>query len=549
MILTAWFALPDLFSNVRLMLERRPVAARSIIRPTLVAAWLAVLAAAPPLLLAGSFNSAIETIQKRDLRHYCEFLASDALEGRETGSHGGEAAGAYIVNLLRKEKRVSPAGADGDYFQPFLPNSRNILVRLPGSDQALAREYIVIGAHYDHVGYGNSRNSRGPIGFIHNGADDNASGTSALLELIDAFCSLDVAPKRSLLFAFWDGEEKGLLGSQYWISAPTVPLDRIRLVFNIDMIGRLRENRAEVFGTRSAPGLRRFLTAQNIESPFAMTFTWETHRDSDHYSFFAQQIPYLMIFTGKHAEYHTPYDDVDKLNVEGMERITRLLFRAVYTAAQQPALPPFRPAAFREAGPAQAQAEAPLPEPPPRLGVTWDEARAKQRTIEVTEVDSDSAAAASGIQVGDRILQFDGSRIASAEDLREAVLSAADPTTALVSHAGQPAPRLLTIHLHGSPDPTGISCQVDDAEPGIAIVKRVAPGSPAARAGVRVNDRIEKVARTTFGTLPEFRALLVEQHAPFEVQIERDGELHVLQISPWVPKREADRKLLPSSPR
>ena len=192
----------------------------------------------------------------------------------------------------------------------------------------------MIGAHYDHVGRGNSRNSRGPIGQIHNGADDNASGTSALLELVDAFCSLDVAPKRSLLFVFWDGEEQGLRGSQYWISAPTVPLEQIRLVINIDMIGRLRDNRADVFGTRSAAGLRRFLSSQNIETPIAMSFPWETRRDSDHYSFFAQQIPYLMIFTGKHPDYHTPYDDVDKLNLDGMERITRLLFRIVYTAAQ-----------------------------------------------------------------------------------------------------------------------------------------------------------------------------------------------------------------------
>jgi C-terminal processing protease CtpA/Prc len=530
------------------MFERRSAVATSRIRRSLVAFWLAFLGTAVPLLQAGSFNSAVETIQKRDLLHHCQFLASNALEGRETGTHGGEAAGAYIVDILRRDKRVAPAGAEGDYYQPFLPNSRNVLVRLAGSDKALAREFIVIGAHYDHVGYGNSRNSRGPIGFIHRGADDNASGTAALLELVDAFCSLDVAPKRSLLFVFWDGEEKGLLGSQYWISSPTVPLDRIRLVFNIDMIGRLRQNRAEVFGTRSAAGLRRFISSQNIESPFAMEFTWQTHRDSDHYSFFAERVPYLMIFTGKHAEYHTPYDDVDKLNLDGMQRITRLLFRAVYAAAQEPALPAFRPASFREGGQDQAEAEAPLPEPPARLGVTWDEARAKQKTILVTEVDAASAASAAGFQIGDRIVEFDGSRIGSADDLREAVLSAADPATALVTRVGQAAPRLLTVHLHGSPDPTGISCRVDDAEPGTAIVGRVASGSPAARAGIRVNDRIEKVARTTFGTLEEFRTLLAEQHAPFEIQIEREGELHILQVSPHASKRQGDRKFLPSSP-
>ncbi len=179
-----------------------------------------LVAVSTSVLPAGSFTSAVETIHKRELRQHCEVLASDTLEGRETGTHGGEAAGTYIAGVLRKEKHALPAAPDGDYFQPFPPNSRNILVRIPGGDAALGREYVVVGAHYDHVGYGNSRNSRGPIGFIHNGADDNASGTAALLELVDAFCSLDVPPKRSLLFVFWDGEEEGLLGSHYWISAP-----------------------------------------------------------------------------------------------------------------------------------------------------------------------------------------------------------------------------------------------------------------------------------------------------------------------------------------
>ena len=107
-----------------------------------------------------------------------------------------------------------------------------------------------------------------------------------------------------------------------------------------------------------------------------MSFTWETRRDSDHYSFFAQQIPYLMIFTGKHPDYHTPYDDVDKLNLDGMERITRLLFRIVYTAAQSAeSSRRFAPAAFQEGAQAQLDAENAPPESPIRLGVTWDEAR------------------------------------------------------------------------------------------------------------------------------------------------------------------------------
>lgn len=504
-------------------------------------------AAATSYLPAGSFKSAVETVHKRELLRHCEVLASDTLEGRETGTDGGYAAGAYIVSVLRKETRALPAAPDGDYFQPFPPRSRNILVRIPGSDPVLRREYVVVGAHYDHVGYGNPRNSRGPIGYIHNGADDNASGTAALLELVDAFCSLDAPPRRSLLFIFWDGEEKGLLGSQYWTSAPTVPLDRIRLVFNIDMIGRLRENRAEVFGSRSAPGLRRLLSSQNFDSPVALNFTWETHRDSDHYTFFAKQIPYLMIFTGKHPDYHTPYDDVEKLNVDGMERITRLLFRAVYFAAQQPSLPPFRAAAFQEGPQAQAEAETPLPDPPARLGVTWDETRAKQNVIQLNEIDPGSAAESAGLQVGDRILEFDGAPIATPDQMREAVLAAGDPANAVIDRRGIQSPGVVTVHLHGAANPIGLSCRADDAEPGGVVVKRVAPGSPASRAGLRVNDRIQKVARRTFTTTQEFQSIVAAQRGPFELQAERDGEPRVLHIVPY--ERPAGRKVRPASPQ
>jgi hypothetical protein len=505
-----------------------------------------LLVASASSLFAGSFTSAVDTIRKQELRRHCNVLASDAFRGRETGSEGGKAAGAYIVDELRKKRCVQPAAGDGDYFQPFLPDSRNIIVRLPGSDPDLSREYVIVGAHYDHVGLGNSRNSRGPIGQIHNGADDNASGTAALLELIDAFCTLDLAPKRSLLFVFWDGEEQGLRGSQYWVNASTVPLDQVRLVFNIDMIGRLRDNRAEVFGTRSGIGLRRFLASQNTETPIAMNFTWETRRDSDHYSFFSQQIPYLMIFTGKHPDYHTPFDDVDKLNLDGMERITRLLFRSVYAAAQAPNLPSFRSAAVQEGPQAQIDAENAGPDSPIRLGVAWDETRAKQKRIEVTEVDSGSAAESAGFQLGDHVVEFDGARINSSEEMRNAVATAGEPATAVIERQGQRSPRVLTVHLHGDRNPVGVFCRFDETEPGSAIVSRVIPGSPAARAGLRANDRIESVARKGFSTSQELAALLSSQHAAFEIEVERDGELQTLRLAPREPRA---RKVPPTSPR
>jgi len=500
--------------------------------PVLIVALLCSLLAAAPALFGGSFSSAVETIHVRELRKHCEVLASDTLEGRETGTRGGQAAGAYIVDALRKQK-VRPAGPDGDYYQPFPPSSRNILVVMPGSDRELKQEYIVVGAHYDHVGYGSARNSRGPVGYIHNGADDNASGAAGLLELVDAFSSLDTPPKRSILFAFWDAEEAGLLGSQYWIHAPTIPLDRIRLVFNIDMIGRLRQNRAEAYGSRTAPGLRELLSAQNVESPVLLNFPWETRRDSDHYNFYAQQIPYLMVFTGKHPEYHTPYDDVDKLNVDGMERITRLLFRAVYSAAQRPALAAFRSASFQEGSQNQQYAETPLALPPSRFGVTWDVDWAKRNVVQLVEVDAGSAAQVAGLQPGDRILELGGVPITTPERLREAVFSAPEQTSVRIERPSEKSPLELALRLPPAGDPFGVSVRIDDAEPGCVIVNRVVPGSPAYRAGLKLGDRLEKIGASRFASAEEFQSLLARarRSGAFEIETEHDGQPRTVRIS------------------
>ena len=167
-----------------------------------------------------------------------------------------------------------------------------------GSDPALKDQVIVVSAHYDHVGYGTRRNSFGPIGLIHNGADDNASGVSLLMEVIDAFSRLGQAPKRSMLFAFWDGEEKGLLGSIHWVGQPTVPLDHVVLNINADMVGRSRGGKLEVSGSRTMPGLRRLFSTQNETTGLAIDFPWDIKTNSDHYTFYKKQIPALLIHTG-----------------------------------------------------------------------------------------------------------------------------------------------------------------------------------------------------------------------------------------------------------
>jgi hypothetical protein len=511
---------------------KNELAGRRVLWPHVAAVLLlgGLLSAWCRALSAGTYTSAVATITRQELRRHCDFLASDALEGRETGTRGGQAAGAYIVAQLRKLK-IRPAGLDGDYFQPFPPNSRNILCQMPGSDASLAKEYLIVCAHYDHVGYGSARNSRGPIGYIHNGADDNASGTAALLELVQAFASLDAAPRRSLLFIFWDAEEQGLLGSEYWCQYPTVPLDGLKLVINMDMVGRLRDNRAEVLGARTAVGLRGLIAVNNAEPPIHMTFTWDNRRDSDHYPFFARQIPYLMVFTGKHAEYHTPYDDVDKLNIDGMERVTRVMFRAAYAAAEAPRLPSFRQTALQESNAVRDSTEIPSESPPPRLGVTWNEQLARRQTIEITQVDPGSAAEAGGIREGDRLLKVNGEVVHDPADVREAVCAAPSETMVVVVHRGENSPQTLRLHLPGQAHPIGVFCRTDDAEPRCVIVSRVLAGSSADRAGLRINDRIRKVGERPVASAEEFSALLSDRAAPQSLEIDREGEIRIVRVA------------------
>jgi C-terminal processing protease CtpA/Prc len=273
------------------------------------------------------------------------------------------------------------------------------------------------------------------------------------------------------------------------------------------------------------------IAANNADPPVSLSFSWDSRRDSDHYPFFSRQIPYLMVFTGKHPEYHTPYDNVDKLNTEGIERVARLLFRTVYAAAQTPRLPAFRQAAFQENNALRDAVEVASELPQPRLGVTWDEQLARRQVIEIAQVDPASPAEAAGIRGGDRILKFDGAAVQSAAEIREAVCGAPEETTAVIVHHGESSPRTLHVHLSGSPHPVGIFCRSDDAEPGSVIVSRVLPGSSAEQAGLRLNDRIRKVGNRAVTSPEQLSPRLLGSVGSQSLEIERDGEIRTLVLT------------------
>ncbi len=241
------------------------------------------------------------------------------------------------------------------YFETKLTQregrSRNVLASLPGSDPELGKQLVIIGAHLDHVS--------GKDGTIYNGADDDASGIAGLLEIAEAFSVSPERPKRSILFAAWNAEERGLLGSYYYTVHPSFPLDQTKLMLQMDMIGRneeipdsdnhrfrgLEEQSAEensnslnVLGYSRSKDVHRLVEDSNRWIGLSLKFRYDNHsldllRRSDHWPFLNRGIPAAFFHTGLHPDYHRSTDTADKINYEKMEKIVRLVFMSAWTAA------------------------------------------------------------------------------------------------------------------------------------------------------------------------------------------------------------------------
>jgi hypothetical protein len=402
-----------------------------------------------------STHDAIQSVSAAELYNHVATLADDSFEGRLVGSRGGRAAARYIVRELQKYP-VKPGGDDGDYFQSCARGGRNILVTLPGTDLQLSGEFIVVGAHYDHVGDGSQGHALGAIGQIYNGADDNASGVAELLEIIEVLANSRADCRRSILFAFWDGEEMGMLGSKEWTAHPTVPLSAVKLDVNLDMVGRLREGRLEAVGTRTGYNMRD-LASGPLEDPLWLDYTWELKPNSDHWPFLDYQIPVLLFHTGLHADYHKPTDDADKINRDGMREVGRYLVALIVKAADADQLPTYRPAGRSETVDQQKRVEWPADAvaefshaAPPRLGIAWRTDDAEPASVYLTYVAPNSPAATAGLGPGDRIDVVDGHRFANDDEFHAAVnrLLDAGPGDFTFEVESRGHVRSVTIHWH-----------------------------------------------------------------------------------------------------
>jgi len=393
-----------------------------VLSPTIRLLSLAVLAAAVLApSAAASDPAAVRTITQGDLEGHIRFLASEELEGRGIGQPGGRVTQRYLASYYTR-LGLRPAGEDGTFFQEFESrgrNGRNVLALRPGSDPKLRDEVVVVLGHADHLGRG--RDGEGPV---YNGADDNASGTAAILEIAEAFTAAPT--RRTLLFFNTDGEESGLLGSRHWIENPTVPLDRIVAAVCMDMIGRSEDDYLFIAGTGTSPSFPELIEGLNERFEFALEIAEGGRVPTDSAAFYGADVSVLFFFTNLHDDYHRPTDDIEKLNFDAMTRITRMIFLATHAIADGPTPPAFTSADSmalpEDFGERMRSRMANLRANNPYLGVgpvPDDEGEG----FLVGEVVEGAPASKAGIRAGDRILEIGGTPVEGLAGLRRALSS------------------------------------------------------------------------------------------------------------------------------
>lgn len=228
----------------------------------------------------------------------------------------------------------------------------NVIACLPGNEKELRDEYIVIGGHYDHLGMGGqgSGSRATEVIAVHNGADDNASGVASIIEIAERMVYYNEEFKRSIIFVAFGAEEPGLIGSKYFVDNPPVNISSIKTMVNIDMVGRLREdNSLQIGGTGSAAETEDLLKKNNEEYHFKLAFSSAGYGPSDHASFYGKDIPVMFFSTGAHLDYHTPDDDIDRINIDGLVSVGNYISDICMIIAKKDSA-----LSFREAGPRTA---------------------------------------------------------------------------------------------------------------------------------------------------------------------------------------------------
>ncbi|GAB3171070.1 M20/M25/M40 family metallo-hydrolase [Telluribacter humicola] len=363
-----------------------------------------------------------QSINTPDLQKHVEVLAADSLEGRGTATLGEIKAANYIADHFRKYGLI-PKGDEEGYFQPFgltlsfegVPHraaARNVVGYLDnGADKT-----IVIGAHYDHLGRGYQSGSLAPQGkgVIHNGADDNASGTAGMMELARYLAGNGIKERHNFLFIAFSGEELGLLGSKYFVDNPTIPLNNVSFMINLDMIGRLDTRKGlTIGGWGTSPAWGKLMPDIATKEKVKYGIDSSGVGASDHTSFYLKQIPVLFFFTGVHSDYHKPSDDTDKINVDGTASVLRLITNLIQKVEEEKTEPAYTTAGNPHSGMTQSTFKV-------TLGVMPDYAYSG-KGLKIDGVIEKRTAETAGIKAGDVVVRMGEYPINDIQDYMKAL--------------------------------------------------------------------------------------------------------------------------------
>jgi len=304
---------------------------------------------------------------------------------------------------------VLKAGTD---IEQVMGKTANWMAVIEGSDPVLKKEYLVVGAHHDHLGMGgHGSSSRRPDTIaVHNGADDNASGVSALLEIAGKLRKNRSALKRSVLVVAFGAEEMGLLGSKYFVNHPPVPVTQMNAMINLDMLGRLDTLKGiQIGGTGTAVEADSLIGLSNQAGRFRLSMSREGSGPSDHSSFYGKNIPVFFITTGAHTDYHTPDDDADRINYSGLKAVTEFAYRLILSINRETDKLTFQEAGPRESPTASYRFRV-------TLGFMPDFSATDVEGVRVDFVSKGKAAERGGIKNGDIITAINGMAVKNIYD-------------------------------------------------------------------------------------------------------------------------------------
>jgi Zn-dependent M28 family amino/carboxypeptidase len=329
-------------------------------------------------------------------------------------------SGKSIADLEKKlNSTLTPSGFDSGFIVKGKAEvireqntTRNVAMMLQGNDEVLRNEYVIIGAHFDHLGMGGPGSSSRALDTtgVHGGADDNASGISLMLEMAQRIAA-EKSNARTLICIAFSGEEMGLLGSKFFAENPGIDLGKVNAMINLDMVGRLNEEKTlQAGGVGTAAGLSELLISLNDTNLLSLSLMNEGYGPSDHSSFYGKDIPVLFFSTGAHLDYHTPGDTWDKINYDGMLTVSDLVYEVILKLSSEK-----ERLSFREAGPKMDQSRQ-VRRRGITLGIMPDFAGNIKNGLRADFITPGKPASMGGMKKGDIITSINGMTINNIQD-------------------------------------------------------------------------------------------------------------------------------------